>query len=453
MKKVLILIVVLVLLGLALPVSNLIIQLPPNALTAMKTDDPLLAKALPVLAEKCVNCHSSEYFLPFYAKFPVAKGIIEKDIREGLRWFDLMEGMQANPVSEVTLAKVEHVLLEGNMPPMRYLALHWNHAISSQEKADLLAWVKDVRAKNYRTEGVAEAYANEVIQPIPLSLPQDERIVALGEKLFNDKRLSGDDTVSCATCHALDKGGTDQEQFATGIANQMGDINSPTVYNAMFAFTQFWDGRAATLEEQADGPVNNPIEMGSNWTQAVGKLTQDPAFMQEFLAVYPGGPTKESCIDAIAAFERTLYTPNSAVDKFLRGDTNALNAEEKRGFELFKEHGCATCHAGKAMGGLTYEHMGLARDYFAARGNVKKPDNGRFNVTNDEKDRGKFKVPTLRNIALTFPYFHDGSTSDLKEAVNIMAKYQKGLDLPDADLTAIAAFLKAATGEYKGAKL
>lgn len=453
MKKLLVVLIVLVLLGLALPVSNLIIKMPPNALTSLKTDDALFAKVLPVLGEKCANCHSAEYFLPFYAKFPLAKGIIEGDVTRGLRWFDMFEGLMATPVSEVALAKIEHSVAHNTMPPTPYLMLHWNHAVSSAERADILEWVKETRAKHYVTQGVADVLANNPVQPIPRNLTFDERKVALGDKLFHDKRLSGDDTVSCASCHALDKGGTDQAQFATGIGGQMGDINSPTCFNALFQFKQFWDGRAADLVEQADGPVNNPIEMGSNWTQAVGKLTQDAAFMQEFLAVYPAGPSKETCIDAIAEFERTLNTPNSAVDKYLYGDEAALTAQEKHGFDLFNSAGCAMCHVGKAMGGQSFELMGLARDYFADRGSVKKPDNGRFNVTNDEKDRHRFKVPILRNIALTFPYFHDGSTSDLNEAVDVMAKYQLGLDLPDADLAALTAFLKATTGEYKGVTL
>lgn len=453
MKKWIVVLAVLVVLGLALPVSNLIIEMPPNALTSLATDDPLLAKVLPVFAEKCTNCHSTEYFLPFYAKFPVAQGIIEKDILQGLRWFDMVEGLQSDPISEVALAKIEHSVVNRSMPPAPYLMLHWNHALSGEEETGILAWVAEARAKHYRTEGVADASAHEAVQPIPQSVPVDERKVALGDKLFHDKRLSGDDTISCASCHALDKGGTDQAQFATGIGGQMGDINSPTCLNALFQFKQFWDGRAATLEEQADGPVNNPIEMGSNWPQAVAKLIQDAALMQEFVAVYPSGPSKETCIDAIAEFERSLYTPNSAVDKYLYGDEAALTSEEKRGFGLFNTSGCAMCHVGKALGGQSFEIMGLARDYFADRGNVKKPDNGRFNVTNNEKDRHKFKVPMLRNVALTFPYFHDGSTSDLKEAVDTMAKYQLGLDLADADLVAITAFLDAATGEYKGVRL
>lgn len=456
MKKLLIALVVCAVLVLALPVSNLIIKMPPNTLSKMKPADPLFAKVAPILAEKCVNCHSEEYRLPFYAKFPVAKGIIEQDMLMGLRAFDLMAGLkdaETKPAPEPVLAMIEHVVSLGTMPPSHYLLLHWNHALSEQEKADLQAWVRETRIKHYGTEGVAEAHAGGVIQPIPQSVPGDPAKITLGDKLYHDTRLSGDNTLSCASCHGLDKGGTDQARFSTGIRGQMGDINAPTTLNAGFQFMQFWDGRAPTLAAQADGPVNNPIEMGSNWAEAVPKLQQDAVLMQEFTAVYPEGPGKETVTDAIAAFEQSLITPNSAVDRYLMGDEQALNADEKRGMELFLAHGCAMCHVGKLLGGQSFELMGVRRDYFKDRGGVQKPDYGRFNFTQNERDRFKLKVPTLRNIALTFPYFHDGSTSDLKEAVAVMAKYQRGLDLPDRELEQITAFLKALTGELRGKKL
>jgi len=339
------------------------------------------------------------------------------------------------------------------MPPTQYLLLHWSHRLSADEKAALLAWVADVRAKHYAAAWTAPRFANEPVQPLPQSVALDPAKVALGDKLYHDVRLSADDTLSCASCHGLDKGGTDQAQFSTGIDGQVGDINSPTTFNAGFHFAQFWDGRAATLEDQADGPVNNPIEMGSNWPQVVGKLQQDEALMAEFLAVYPEGPSKESVTDAIGAFERSLVTPDSAFDKYLMGDETALTDNQQRGYALFKDYHCATCHVGMAMGGQSYEYMGLVADYFAARGNVQKADFGRFNVTENEADRHKFKVPSLRNIALTYPYFHDGSTSDLKEAVRTMATYNVGVTLPEADVAAIVAFLESLTGKYKGALL
>jgi cytochrome c peroxidase len=214
---------------------------------------------------------------------------------------------------------------------------------------------------------------------------------------------------------------------------------------------QFWDGRAATLEEQAAGPVHNPIEMGSNWEEVIPKLEKDKEYVEAFKALYPDlGISGEAIVDAIATFERSLNTPNSRFDQYLRGDEDAINEDEKKGYELFKASGCATCHVGPAMGGESFERMGLKGDYFADRGNVQEVDEGLANFTKNEDDRHKFKVPSLRNIAVTYPYFHDGQTTDLKEAVKTMATYQEGLELSDEEADLIVKFLNTLTGEYKG---
>jgi len=455
-KKAALVVIVLIILALALPVSNLVIPAPANRLSNLDTDNAPLKAAAAVLAQKCAGCHVPDAPLPFYATLPVAKDIMGKDIQRGLRFWNLEEWLAhaaAQPMPEVLLAKLESSIHHDEMPPAQYLLLHWNHRLSEADKAVLLAYVADERAKHYAAPWTAPQFANEPVQPLPQRIELDAAKVALGNRLYHDVRLSGDDTISCASCHALDKGGTDQARFSTGIGGQVGDINSPTSLNSGFNFVQFWDGRAATLEEQADGPVNNPIEMGANWPQVLGKLTQDAAFMQEFLAVYPQGPSKETITEAIATFERSLITPDSPLDKYLTGDEKALSPEALRGYALFKDHHCATCHVGETLGGQSYEYMGLFEDYFAARGNVQKADFGRFNVTQNEADRHKFKVPTLRNIELTFPYFHDGSTSDLKEAVRTMAQYNAGATLSSADIDAVVAFLKSLTGTLNGQPL
>lgn len=458
MKRLIIVLVILIVFGLSLPVSNLVVGLPENSLRAAASDDPLYTKAMAVLGAKCVNCHTPEYNLPFYATFPVARGVIEHDIRTGLQFVNYLETLlpkEGAPVSEVILAKTEQVIVDKSMPPMRYLALHWNGGLSKAEQETVLAWIHDVRAKHYATKGVAPKFKHEMAQPLPdvASLNLDARKVALGNKLFHDKRLSTDNSLACAGCHDLEKGGTDQARFSTGVGGAVGDINAPTVFNAGFQFMQFWDGRAADLQEQADGPVTNPIEMASNWEEAIPKLQQDEALTQEFLAVYPEGYSKDTITEAIAVFEESLITP-SRFDQYLRGKEDALTADEKRGYALFKDLGCATCHAGKILGGQSFEKMGLYEDYFADRGNPHTPDFGRFNFTQQEADRFHLKVPTLRNIAITFPYLHDGTTSDLKEVVNIMVKYQTpraSISGNDADL--IVAFLNALTGEYEGKQL
>ncbi len=331
--------------------------------------------------------------------------------------------------------------------------MHWNHALGSADTEALMTWIRSLRKKHYATPGIPEALQGAVIQPLPKKVDQDPRKVALGEKLYHDGRLSKDNSISCASCHDLAKGGTDQAQFSTGVGGAIGDINAPTTFNSGYQFLQFWDGRAATLEDQADGPPNNPIEMASNWEEIIGKLSEDTAFTEAFAAVYPDGWSKETITGAIAAFERTLVTPNSPFDRFLLGDEEALTDAQKKGYALFQELACATCHVGPAMGGQSFEKMGLKADYFADRGNVIKPDYGRFNVTGDEKDQYKFKVPTLRNITRTLPYMHDGTQTVLKEVVKIMAKYQQGRILTDTEADSMAKFLESLTGEYKGKKV
>jgi len=241
---------------------------------------------------------------------------------------------------------------------------------------------------------------------------------------------------------------------STGIRGQKGPINSPTVFNARFGLAQFWDGRAKDLFEQAGGPVENPLEMGAKWPDVVATLAKDPALVAEVTALYPAGLTADSIKDAIAEFEKSLVTPNSAFDRFLLGDAAALTAEEKAGHELFVSIGCATCHVGQALGGRSFEPMGRDRDWFALRGGaLTDADQGRFNFTKKEEDRRYFKVPTLRNVAVTGPWFHDGATTDLLAATKSMAAVQLDVDLSDADAQAIVAFLGALTGEFRGKKL
>lgn len=457
MKKALRVVGVLVVLALALAASNLWVGTPRDTvLTTGPATQAQTVKIAGVLEESCASCHVAGVKPPFYATWPVAKTVIEKDMKEGLRTFDLGRGFAAaaaGPVPEPVLARIEREVKGGEMPPPPYVALHWNAALGAEKKGALLAWVGEERAAQ-AAPGTPETLRTALIRPIPDAIPADPAKAALGEKLYHDKRLSGDDTISCASCHDLALGGTDQHVFSDGIRGQMGGINSPTTYNAALNFAQFWDGRAATLEAQADGPPNNPVEMGSNWTPITEKLTKDKAFMKEFTAVFPEGLDKTTATHAIAEYERTLLTPNSRFDKYLKGDAAALTAEEKHGHEVFLAKGCATCHVGELLGGKSYEVMGRHGDYFAARGGqLTDADDGRYNVTNDEKDRHAFKVPTLRNVALTFPYLHDGTKKTLREAVDAMAVYEVGEPLVEKDAQDVVRFLETLTGEYKGKAL
>lgn len=290
----------------------------------------------------------------------------------------------------------------------------------------------------------------EPITPLPESIPLDARKVALGNRLFHDKRLSRDNSVACANCHVLDKGGVDGRQRSIGIGGQTVAVNAPTVFNSGFNFKQFWDGRAESLEDQIDGPVHNAGEMGSSWPEVIGKLKNDAAYVPAFANIYPDGIQEKNIKDAIATFERALVTPNSRFDKTLRGDRNTMTADELKGYRLFKNYGCIACHQGVNIGGNMFERLGVMGDYFKDRGNIVQADLGRFNVTKNEEDKHMFKVPSLRNVALTAPYFHDGSAATLEQAVIIMGKYQLGVVIPASDVALITAFLKTLTGEYAG---
>ena len=292
------------------------------------------------------------------------------------------------------------------------------------------------------------------VTPIPRALNLDARKVALGARLFQDRRLSADDSTACVDCHRLDAAGQDSRAVAIGLRAQRGTMYSPTVFNSGFNFRQFWDGRAATLEEQAAGPVHNPIEMGSNWPQVLAKLAQDEALMKEFRVIWGQGPSGERIQEAIAVFERSLTTPDAAFDRYLRGDAQALGEEALAGWRLFHDLGCSACHQGVNLGGNLYANLGVMGDYFAERGRpVQKSDLGRYNVTGLVTDRHVFKVPTLRNVARTAPYFHDGSIERLDEAVRTMARYQLGLQLADAEVRRLTAFLESLTGRHAGQPL
>jgi cytochrome c peroxidase len=293
----------------------------------------------------------------------------------------------------------------------------------------------------------------EPVAPIPRTLPLDNRKVALGNRLFHDPRLSRDNSVACASCHDLGKGGGDGLRASVGIGNQRGDVNAPTVFNSGFNFRQFWNGRAQSLEDQIDGPIHNPKELGSNWPQIVAKLEQDAVYAREFAVLYRDGIKPENIKDAIATFERSLLTPDSRFDKYLRGERQALTRAEIEGYELFKSYGCISCHQGVNVGGNLFERLGVVRDYFQGRGQVSPADLGRFAITGAPEDRHVFKVPSLRNVALTAPYFHDGSVPTLEEAVVAMGKYQLGVVIPPDEVSLIVQYLRTLTGEYDGKPL
>jgi len=294
--------------------------------------------------------------------------------------------------------------------------------------------------------------AADAVAPLPPApeLPADK--LALGERLFADVRLSRDDSIACITCHDLTRGGIDRLKVSIGVGGAVGGINAPTVFNSAYSFVQFWDGRAASLEEQAAGPIHNPIEMNSNWPQVLAKLRADPDYTKAFARSYRNGLTAENIADAIATFERSLVTPNARFDRYLRGERNTMTPQEIHGYRRFRELGCTSCHQGILLGGNMFQKFGVLRDYFTGRPTTPA-DLGRYNVTKREEDRHVFKVPSLRNIAVTAPYFHDASAANLAEAVRVMGRHQLGRELAPADIEAIVAFLRTLTGQWRGKTL
>ncbi|XPV69311.1 MAG: cytochrome-c peroxidase [Halarcobacter sp.] len=279
------------------------------------------------------------------------------------------------------------------------------------------------------------------ITAIPTNIAYDKNKALLGKKLFFDTRLSKNNTISCATCHDLKNGGDDGLKFSFGIDGQEGSVNAPTVLNAVFNFRQFWDGRAKNLKEQALGPVENPIEMGHNFKDLVKEL-KNTEYEEIFSKIYDDGITKDNIADSIAEFEKTLITPNSRFDRFLKGDKDALSDFEKQGYEIFKMKGCIACHHGRNVGGNSYNRFGVIVD-------VKNNNLGRYNITKDERDKYNFKVPSLRSIELTSPYFNDGRVDTLKEAVETMSEVQLGRPISEDEVEKIVAFLKTLTADVK----
>ena len=298
------------------------------------------------------------------------------------------------------------------------------------------------------------ALAAEPITPIPLTLKLDQSKVALGDRLFHDPILSSNDTISCATCHIINRGGTDGLITSVGMRGANTGLNSPTVFNTGFHSRLNWDGRAATLEEQIEGPMTAEREMGGmSWSEVIDKLNQSPEYVTSFNEIYAVGITSDNIKDAIAIFQRSLYTPNAPFDKYLRGDKEAISTEAKEGYNLFKSYGCITCHQGMLVGGNMFQTLGIFGDYFADRGKLTKADLGRYNVTQDDRDRHVFKIPSLRNVTLTAPYFHDGNPQTLEQAIKLMGKYQLGVDIPQQDVDLIIEFLRTLQGEYQGKAL
>jgi cytochrome c peroxidase len=287
----------------------------------------------------------------------------------------------------------------------------------------------------------------EPVQPLIVTAKPDPKKVRLGGALFNDPKLSSDKSISCATCHVAEQGGAVHQQYSLpGVSGKTVNLNVPTILGSGLNFAQFWDGRADTLEDQIDGPLHGPDEMASDWPTVIERLRKDPHYAATFQELYGVSPNEKNVKDAIATFERAQQPVDAPFDRYLLGDKNAISALALKGYDTFKNLGCSSCHQGQNAGGNMFQKFGVIRDYFQDRGNVTENDFGRYGVTKKEEDKYFFKVPALRNVELTAPYFHDGSAKTLEQAVGIMAKYQLGRELSEQERAALVAFLKSLTG-------
>ncbi len=284
--------------------------------------------------------------------------------------------------------------------------------------------------------------AKELITPLPQIIKYDKQKAALGKKLFSDPRLSRDNTTSCESCHFLTAGGADSKRFSIGVGNRVGILNAPTVFNSVFNFSQHWDGSAKNLKDQAHRALFNLNDLDINEVDSIKKLQKDSEYQMLFKNIYPDGITVYNITDAIAEFEKALITPNSKFDRYLRGESRALNEQEREGYMLFKSFGCISCHNGVNIGGNLYQKLGIIKPY---------PNNknqfGRYNVTKKQSDKYYFKVPTLRNIELTAPYLHDGSAAKIEDVIKVMIEYQTGRISSKEDILNIKSFLLTLTGD------
>jgi cytochrome c peroxidase len=299
---------------------------------------------------------------------------------------------------------------------------------------------------------LAESIGSEPITPVPAADALDPAKIELGRRMFHDVRLSRGDRVSCASCHDLARGGDDDRARSETNDGRPSDFNALTVFNAALNARLNWRGNFRTLTEQNEAVLLDPRLMNATWPELLAKLRADADYRTAFKALY-GGPEREHVLDALATFQRSLLTPDARFDRYLRGERDAITAEEARGYQLFKAYGCIACHQGVNVGGNLFQRFGVFYDPFAARGNAGAADLGRYTITGREDDRNVFRVPSLRNVAVTSPYFHDGSAASLAEAVDIMARSQLGRELPRDDIDLIIRFLRTLTGVYRGQSL
>ena len=307
--------------------------------------------------------------------------------------------------------------------------------------------VASVFATPFSSEA-APTVPDDALAPLPQSIALDPAKVALGRQLFDDPRLSGDGKVRCTSCHSFQHGGALPEARTQLPDRPAVPVNVPSVYNASFNFRFGWNGRFTDIGQQLDAAMQNRTAMAGTWSEAVRVLSADRELGRSFAAVYPAGLTAGALREVLALFCLSLVTPNSRLDRHLRGELQ-LSAAEQRGYELFRDYGCIGCHQGINVGGNLLQRLGVMDDFFAGRQELSPADLGLYEVTRDPEDKHVFRVPSLRNVVSTAPYFHDGSAATLDDAVRTMARVQLGRSLNAEETGALVAFLAALSGELR----
>lgn len=431
---------------------------------------PLRQACLSQLYNKCAECHVYTDNEPDIKNFDALlkqqnenrqATLLEADIdQRALRQLDLAE-LGTDPRTNGTprkpnlgkLEKLNEVFTYKKMPPDEYRITHWGSSLTEEDINLIQQWTEAERKAYLRQWGMEE-YAHLPIQPLPQQINVHPQKAALGKLLFADKRISGNDSVACSKCHIMASGGTDNQAFSKGATGRPLWINTPTLFNTAFHARMYWEGLVETLKDHAISEPLDPESLnGGSWKHIISKLSRDEALVKQFKTIYPEGMTAENISDSLAEYEKSLITPNSKFDKFLRGNTSALNETEKAGYDLFRKYRCLSCHAGPAMGGHSFEYIDLKDDYFKTR-NMNRGDIGYAQFTKKARDLKRFKTPTLRNIELTAPYMHDASCSHLEDAVRIMLQYSVGVkNIANREEYLLTQFLKTLTGEWEGKPL
>ena len=428
---------------------------PTEELIPIPADDAAAKEmAKVVLDQKCAACHGTNPDYNGFMNF-LSFGKIRRDIEGAQRAFTITPD-RAVRSELVDNAKLDYVLRTRRMPPTAYTILHPGSKLTHNDVAIMRQYYDTKRIEKEIFSPIAPA--KEVTDPI------EQTRILLGHMLFFDGRLSTTNEVSCSSCHDLTKGGTDNLAKSEGVPGadgkpQLGGVNAPSVFNAETHIRQFWDGRAANLQAQAGGPPLNPVEMGyatpEDWQKIAAKLGEEPVYRHLFEKVYgEQGITEQTITDAIAAFEKTLVTPFSAFDLYLIGEKDALTEQQIAGMETFRNYGCVTCHAGTNLGGQSFEYINTDADMRdLATKDYTEGAYGLMDHSKNEAHKDMFRVPALRNVALTAPYFHTGSVDKLSDAVRIMFNTQNSIQVTDGMVADVTAFLEAQTGRYKGKPL